>query len=157
FAGLLVDGGPHTFTVTPYGAADGWTVDSTLFLDTDHHAARTSGALTEDTLSLSPSVTTTETPGAGDLVDVRATAHRSGTTSGWLDTSAGRVRTTVTQQAGYLNTDAVSSGGQRQVMSQRENGTTVVTTTPEHGRATAARHSWDYPITVDSDVPLYTD
>ncbi|WP_052434391.1 peptide-N4-asparagine amidase [Streptacidiphilus melanogenes] len=157
FAGLLVDGRPHTFTITPYGAADGWTVDSTLFLDTDHHAARTSGALTEDTLSLSPSVTTTETPGAGDLVDVRVSAHRSWTTSGWLDTSAGRVRTTVTQQAGYLNTDAVSSGGQKQVMSQRENGTTVVTTTPEHGRATAARHSWDYPITVDSDVPLYTD
>ncbi|SEM28189.1 peptide-N4-asparagine amidase [Streptacidiphilus jiangxiensis] len=157
FAGLLVDGKPHTFTVTPYGAADGWTVDSTLFLDTDHHAAQTSGALTKDTLSLSPTVTTTETPGAGDLVDVRVSANRDWTTAGWLDTSSGRIRTTVTQHASYLNTDAISSGGQKQVVAQREQGATVVTTDPQHGRATATRHSWDYPITVDSDVPVFTD
>ncbi|MEY9873959.1 hypothetical protein ABH931_003453 [Streptacidiphilus sp. MAP12-33] len=157
FAGLLVDGRPHTFTVTPYGAADGWTVDSTLFLDTDHHAAQTSGALTEDTLSLTPNVTTTETPGAGDLVNVRVSAHRDWTTAGWLDTSAGRVRTTVSQHASYLNTDAISGGGQQQVVAQREQGATTVTTDPQHGRATATRHSWDYPITVDSDVPVFTD
>lgn len=157
FAGLLVDGKPHTFTITPYGAADGWIVDSTLFLDTDHHAAQTSGALTDDTLSLSPSVATTQTPGAGDLVNVRVSANRDWQTSGYLDTSAGRIRTTVTQHADYLNTDAVSSGGQKQVMSQDEQGTTVVTTAPEHGHVTATKHTWDYPITVDSYVPLFTD
>ncbi|MBF9070232.1 peptide-N4-asparagine amidase [Streptacidiphilus fuscans] len=157
FAGLLVDGKPHTFTVTPYGAADGWTVDSTLFLTTDHHAAQTYGALTSDTLSLTPAVATTETPGTGDTVNVRVSATRDWSTSGWLATSAGRVTTTVSQHAWYLNTDAVSQGGQLQIVNQQEYGATTVTTAPEHGHATATRHAWSYPITVDSDVPLYTD
>ncbi|MEZ0067729.1 hypothetical protein ABIA32_003744 [Streptacidiphilus sp. MAP12-20] len=157
FAGLLVDGKPHTLTVTPYGAADGWIVDSTLFLTTDHHATQTSGALTKDTLSLSPAVTTTETAGAGDTTDVSVSAQRDWTTSGYLDTSAGRIRTTVEQHARYLNTDAVSAAGQRQVMSQQESGATTVTTGREHGPTTATKHEWSYPITVDSDVPLYTD
>jgi hypothetical protein len=88
---------------------------------------------------------------------VRVAADRDWTTSGWLETSAGRVRTTVHQHAGYLNTDTVSDGGKHQVMSQLQSGVTTVTTDPEHGPATATRHSWSYPITVDSDVALYTD
>ncbi|MEY9965259.1 hypothetical protein ABIA33_003301 [Streptacidiphilus sp. MAP12-16] len=160
FAGALVDGKPHTFTITPYGAADGWTVDGTLFLDTDHGAASTHGALTGDTLSVSPTVTTTETPGSGSsagTTTVGVTAHRDWRTAGWLQTSQGRITTTVSQHAVYANTDAVSSGGQRQVMTQQQYGATTVTTTRGDGRPVSLRHAWSYPITVDSDVPLFTD
>ncbi|MFC1407838.1 peptide-N4-asparagine amidase [Streptacidiphilus sp. N1-12] len=169
FAGELVDGKPHTFTLTPYGAADTWTVDGTLFLDTDHGAARTHGALSGDTLTLSPAVSTTETPVGGDTTEVRTTAQRDWQTSGWLQTSHGRVVSTVSQHAVYRNTDAVSSGGQRQRVAQQEYGATTVTTSHDTARGTGrgatrgaarpsvVRHAWSYPVTVDSDVPLYTD
>ena len=161
FAGELVDGEPHTFTITPYGAADAWTVDGTLFLDTDHGAARTHGALSTDTLTLAPAVSTTETAGSGDTTDVRTAAARDWQTSGWVQTSHGRVVTTVAQHAVYRNNDAVSSGGQRQRMTQQEYGTTTVTTGRGTGpgplRTESVRHTWSYPVTVDSDVPLYTD
>jgi hypothetical protein len=157
FAGTLVDGKPHTFTITPYGAADTWTVDSTLFLDTDHGAASTHGALSTDTLGLSPAVSTTETAGNGDTTDVSTTAQRDWQTSGWLQTSHGRVVTTVTQHAVYSNSDAVSSGGQKQLMTQQEYGSTTVGTSGPGREGGTVRHAWSYPITVDSDVPLYTD
>jgi hypothetical protein len=153
FAGLLTDGRPHTITLTPYGDADNWTVDGTLFLGTDHRAARTYGALTTDTATASPDVRTVETSEPGGAVGVKVTAERDWSTSGWLRTSRGLIRTTVTQRAAYANTDTVSAGGQRQVVDQQERGVTTVTSSPG-GTLTRA---WSYPITVDSDVASYTD
>jgi len=162
FAGLLVDGQPHAITLTPYGAADTWTVDGTLFLDTDHHAARTSGALTGDTLGADPHVATTEEPGDGGAA-VHVSATRDWYTEGYLDTSAGRITTRVQQHVSYRNDDTVTGGGQHQVVAQRDAGTTTVTTTTApahgagHGSVRAARHTWSYPIDVDMSIPVYTD
>jgi hypothetical protein len=162
FAGLLVDGRPHAVTLTPYGAADTWTVDGTLFLDTDHHAARTSGALTADTLGTDPGVTTTEQP-RDDGADVHVAATRDWSTEGYLDTSAGRITTRVEQHVAYRNDDTVTGGGRQQVVAQRDSGTTTVTTTTApfggrgHGSVRAVRHAWSYPIDVDMSIPVYTD
>ncbi|MBY8881447.1 peptide-N4-asparagine amidase [Actinacidiphila acidipaludis] len=162
FAGLLVDGRPHAITLTPYGAADTWTVDGTLFLDTDDHAATTSGALTGDTLTLDPGVSTTEQPKAGGAT-VHVAATRDWFTEGYLDTSAGRITTRVQQQVAYRNDDVVSDGGQQQVVAQRDSGATTVTTTtaPRHGSGhgfvRAEHHAWSYPIDVDMSIPVYTD
>ncbi|MEW2521112.1 peptide-N4-asparagine amidase [Actinacidiphila alni] len=162
FVGELVDGRPHTVTITPYGAADTWTVDGTLFLTTDHHRARTSGALTGDTLSADPRVTSTRTPGADGATAIRTTAGRDWSTEGYVDTSAGRITTRVSQHTGYTNDDTVADGGRHQVVAQRDAGTTVVTTTVRPrghggGRTHAVRHTWSYPIDVTMDIPRYVD
>jgi hypothetical protein len=161
FAGELVDGQPHTLTLTPYGAADTWTVDGTLFLDTDHHRTQTSGALTSDTLSADPGVSTTERPGAGGATDVHVAVARDWHTEGYLDTSRGRITTRVEQHVGYRNDDTVADGGRQQHVSQRDSGTTTVTTTTadgrRHGAAGAVRHAWSYPIDVDMTIPVFTD
>jgi Peptide N-acetyl-beta-D-glucosaminyl asparaginase amidase A len=162
FAGLLVDGRPHAITLTPYGAADTWTVDGTLFLDTDHHAARTSGALTGDTLTAAPQVSTTERPGDGGAA-VHVAATRDWFTQGYLDTSAGRITTRVQQHVAYRNDDTVTGGGQHQVVAQRDAGTTTVTTTTAprygagHGSVRSVQLAWSYPIDVDMSIPVYTD
>jgi hypothetical protein len=164
FVGELVDGLPHTITITPYGAADTWTVDGTLFLDTDHRSAQTSGALTGDTLSATPQVSTTQTPGDGGATAVRVATDRDWSTQGYVDTSAGRVTTRVQQHTAYTNDDTVSDGGRHQAVAQRDAGTTTVTTTVRgrgHGsgpvRARAERHGWSYPIDVTMDIPRYVD
>jgi hypothetical protein len=162
FAGELVDGQPHTLTLTPYGAADTWTVDGTLFLDTDHHRTQTSGALTSDTLGADPGVSTTERPGAGGATDVHVAVARDWHTEGYLDTSRGRITTRVEQHVGYRNDDTVADGGRQQHVSQRDSGATTVTTTTtaagrRHGAASAVRHAWSYPIDVDMTIPVFTD
>lgn len=151
FAGLLADGKPHTITITPYGDADNWTVDGTLFLGLDHGAAQTSGAITTDTLTDTPAVTTTETPAANGGTLVRVAVPRDWTISGYVDTSRGRVTTRVSQQSSYLNTDLVTAAGADQQVRQSDTGATQMCT--ERGRAgSCTQQAWSYPIDVSSQV-----
>ncbi|MCQ4084651.1 hypothetical protein NGB36_29765 [Streptomyces sp. RB6PN25] len=152
FAGELTDGRPHILTITPYGDNDDWTLGGSLFLDTDHKRAQTSGRVTQDTLGLTPAISTTETKQSDGSTDVAVTAQRSWSISGYVDTSHGRVITTVGQQLAYTNSDAVSKTGQRQVMRQTDAGTTTIRTQGPGQAETTARHAWSYPIDVDSDV-----
>ena len=124
FAGELVDGQPHTVTLTPYGAADGWTVDGSLFLDHGSPRTQTSGALTSDTLTADPGVSTTERPGAAGATDVHVAMARDWHTEGYLNTSRGRITTRVEQHVAYSNDDTVIDGGNHQIVAQRDAGTT---------------------------------
>jgi hypothetical protein len=151
FAGRLTDGKPHTITITPYGDSDNWTVDGTLFLDTDHGSAQTTGALTADTLTTSPAVTTTETPVSGGT-QVRVATGRTWAISGYVDTSHGRVTTRVSQTFGYLNTDLVTAAGADQDVHQSDQGATEISV---NGRPT--RQAWSYPIAVSSQVVSLVD
>jgi hypothetical protein len=163
FAGELVDGRAHTITITPYGAADVWTVDGTLFLNTDHHRSRTSGALTDDTLSTAPNPSTTQQPGSDGATQVHVSARRDWYTQGYLDTSGGRLTTRVEQHLAYTNDDTVADGGRQQDVAQRDSGATTVTTTTApghgngHGVTRATRQARSYPIDVHMSIPLYTD
>ncbi|WP_329307189.1 hypothetical protein OG322_28600 [Streptomyces sp. NBC_01260] len=156
FAGLLADGKPHAIGITPYGAADSWNVDGSLFVGTDAHKARTSGGVTTNTLSHTPVVKTVQTPGRNGSTDVSVSTGRSWKISGYVETSKGRVTTTVEQKFAYTNTDNVSATGSHQVMHQRDHGSTTVTT-QARGRTDAQRSTWSYPIDVDLDIPLYGD
>jgi Peptide N-acetyl-beta-D-glucosaminyl asparaginase amidase A len=151
FAGRLTDGKPHTITITPYGDSDNWTVDGTLFLDTDHGAAQTTGALTSDTLTTSPAVTTTETPVSGGT-QVRVATGRTWAISGYVSTSHGRVTTRVSQTFDYLNTDLVTAAGADQDVHQSDRGATEISV---NGRA--SRQAWSYPIAVNSQVVSLVD
>ncbi len=157
FAGLLADGRPHALTITPYGSNDTWTVGGSLFLDTDHGRSRTGGRVTADTLTDRPGTATTETRRADGGTDVGVSVRRDWSISGYVDTSAGRVTTTVEQHLDYRNTDAVSKSGQRQVMHQRDAGVTTVTTRSPGHRAGSQRQAWSYPIDVGSDVASMVD
>ncbi|MFF9090214.1 peptide-N4-asparagine amidase [Streptomyces sp. NPDC014991] len=97
FAGLLDDGRPHRVEVSvvgvPAGQA-GWSAPVNVLVWQDAHRARLTGALTTDNATglADPSV---YTPGAQNRVRTEA-GHRL-TVSGYLDTSHGRVTTTVTR------------------------------------------------------------
>ncbi|MFF2200533.1 peptide-N4-asparagine amidase [Streptomyces sp. NPDC058145] len=97
FAGLLNDGRPHRVEVTVVGVPagrPGWSVPVNVLVWQDAHRAHVTGALTrsEGTGVANSSV---YTPGAENRVDTEA-GHRL-TVSGFLNTSHGRVTTTVTR------------------------------------------------------------
>jgi len=157
FAGRLVDGREHTiaFAMSPIG--DRWNVRAALFLWTDHHKARTSGALTSDTVAASP-VTRTRTGQPTDgTVQYGETAARADRLSGYVDTSAGRVVTTVNTARRWSNSGSIGDSGLVQSISQRDMMTTKSVSRIGHRvlRSSALRES--YPISVDFSAANYVN
>ncbi|WP_328707402.1 peptide-N4-asparagine amidase [Streptomyces sp. HF10] len=97
FAGLLDDGRPHRVEVSvvgvPAGQA-GWSTPVNVLVWQDAHRDHLTGAVTQDTATDLVN-SSTYTPGSENRVDTKA-GHRL-TVSGYLDTSHGRVTTTVTR------------------------------------------------------------
>ncbi|MFI1765769.1 peptide-N4-asparagine amidase [Streptomyces sp. NPDC020800] len=97
FAGLLNDGRPHRVEVSVVGVPtgqSGWSTPVNVLVWQDAHRAHVTGGLTTDRATdLADS--STYTPGSENRVDTEA-GHRL-TVSGYVNTSHGRVDTTVTR------------------------------------------------------------
>ncbi len=149
FVGELVDGGSHDVALTVADAGDVWNLSANLLLYTDHHAATTSGALTEDTIAPTAAMSQHESTSANGSLTATVGADRSWRTSGYVVTSAGRETTTVSQQASFSNVDVVSKGGFAQDITERDQGRNVSVTTDSRGSTQVRTHQWSYPISVD--------
>lgn len=157
FAGRLVDGKAHSisFGINPIG--DTWNVRAALFLWADKHRSQTSGALTEDSVAASPTTSTT----AGDPVDgtVRyaATARRSDRISGYVDTSAGRVVTTVKTSRNWSNSGGVGDAGMVQNITQKDAMSSQSVSRIGHRVVRSSSLNESYPISVDYSAADYVD
>jgi hypothetical protein len=143
FAGRLVDGGSHTVALTVANAGDVWNLEANLLIYTDPHATQTSGALTEDTIAPTAVQATTE-QSTSTTTTATMTASRSWTIAGYVNTSSGRIPTTVTQQANFRNVDLVSNGGFTQNVQETDSGWTRSVSGGQ-----VAVHTWSYPIDVN--------
>jgi hypothetical protein len=157
FVGRLVDGQSHDVALSVANIGDVWNLAANLLLYTDHGAAITSGALTSDTIAPAATQATTERPGANGAVTATVTAARDWSTTGFVDTSAGRIRTTVTQHMAYRNTDTVTAGGFAQQLSQTDSGSNVVHSTGPHGFDASTLHVWSSPITIGATFQVTDD
>ena len=155
FAGLLTDGSSHTVTMGIQNINDSWLVNGNLFLYTDHHAARTHGALLTDRVAATAPVSTTVSRVSGGERAV-VTSTRRDQTSGYVITSQGRITTTVTRTMAYRNVDDVTGSGLVQSVRQDDTGAQTVTTT-QGRRTTVALHTYAYPLSVDYSAAGYTD
>ncbi|MGA5037431.1 peptide-N4-asparagine amidase [Streptomyces capoamus] len=110
FAGLLNDGRPHRVEVSVAGVPagrPGWSTPVNVLVWQDAHRARVPGALTEDKeTGLADS--SRFTPGTENRV--RTEAGHGLTVSGYLDTSHGRVTTTVTRTLAHTSVHRWTDG-----------------------------------------------
>jgi hypothetical protein len=155
FVGRLVDGGSHDVALGVANIGDVWNLAANLLLYTDHHAATTSGALTADTIAPTAVQSTAEAPGANDSITATVTAARDWSTAGYVNTSAGRIRTTVTQHAAFRSVDTITSGGFAQQLGETDSGWTAVRTGGPHASMTL--HSFSYPITIAAQYQITDD
>lgn len=157
FAGRLVDGKAHSisFGINPIG--DTWNVRAALFLWTDHHRSQTSGALTSDGVAAEPATRTT----AGDPVDgtvkYAETARRSDRISGYVDTSAGRVVTTVNTSRNWSNSGRVGDSGMVQNINQKDTMSSQSVSRIGHRIVRSSALTESYPISVDYSAADYVD
>ena len=136
FVGQLVDGGSHTVSLSVANAVSYWGLTGNLLLWQDHGSTRTSGALTTDTLTSGPATASvSEQPGSQSDV-WHTTASRSYTISGWVDTSHGRVTTTVKRTLGFDDTNNLTVQNYRQNTTDDQTLHTVTTTTDASGTKT---------------------
>ncbi len=111
FAGILADGEPHTVGIGVYNADSYFLVTGNVLAYTDKGRKHTSGGLISNTLTLNPTPVVTEnlvTDTNGTTTGTVAVgSKRKFEIKGYVDTSHGRVETTVEQAVDFLNTQTV--------------------------------------------------
>ncbi|WP_370942394.1 peptide-N4-asparagine amidase [Amycolatopsis sp. cg5] len=155
FAGRLVDGNTHDLSFSVANIGGNWHVVPTLFLYTDKGLTQTKGELTtSEVVPVATQKTVVKDIAGG--VNATVTADRHDVTAGYVDTSAGRVWTRVERTRSYRNSDDITGNGLVQHVVQSDSGHQTSTVTA-HGKTSASRHSWSYPITVDTSAAKYVD
>jgi hypothetical protein len=156
FAGVLGDGSQHTVAISVFNADDFFNATANLLVFTDHGSREVTGGLISNTLSAAPTPQVNEnlaTSSSGVVTGTVAVgSNRSFTISGFVNTSHGRVETTVEQQVNFLSTQTFNvnpnTGGDVQNAVQTSTVDSEITTRSGILVQTESRHV-SYPLTVD--------
>jgi hypothetical protein len=148
YVGVLNDGAPHTIALRV--AHDGyyWGIGSDLLLYRDPVLAQTGGALVSQSIAPTAGETYDENIGSNGGV-FTSNASRNLRVSGYVDTSAGRITTTVEQTFGFSNKQELDLTNFLENLTHEQTINTT-TTTSAPGRVTVSRVSESYPIRMRS-------
>ena len=148
YVGLLTDGAPHTIGLQV--AHDGyyWGIGGDLLLYRDPVLAHTTGAVTSQEIAPGAGETYGENVGSnGGVFTTSASRHLS--VSGYVDTSAGRITTSVDQTFGFGNKQELDLTNFLENLTHDETIDTV-TTTSAPASTTVRRVSESYPLRMRS-------
>jgi hypothetical protein len=154
FAGVLGDGSQHTVAISVFNANDFFNATANLLVFTDHGSHQVTGGLISNTLSAAPVPQIKEnltTNSSGIITGtVSVGSNRNFSISGFVNTSHGRVVTTVQQQVNFLNTQTYNVNPVGSFVENVVQASTVDSqTTTQQGvlRQTVSKHV-SYPLTV---------
>ena len=148
YVGVLNDGQPHTISLRV--AHDGyyWGIGSNLLLDRDPALSQTSGALVSRSITPDAGETYVESTGSnGGVFTTSAARHLQ--VGGYVDTSAGRITTTVEQTFGFNNKQELNLTNFLENLTHDETIDTSTTTSGPDG-TTVRKVSESYPIRMRS-------
>ena len=152
FAGVLADGAAHTLSVSVFGADSYFSVAGNLYVYLDHGASSVTGGLLTDTLAAAPKpVTTTSsgTSGADARTAIHTSSARDFTISGYTETSAGRVVTTVHETTQFTNAQVFLLGSTLYNQQIKQDTETLVDVKQVVGKTSAETVTqYSYPLTV---------
>jgi hypothetical protein len=153
FAGLLNNGQQHTVSLSVYNA-DYWFSDTaTLLLYLDSGSTTVTGALTKNTLTAAPNPVVTENINVGNSITgtVKVTSNRDYMLSGYVNTSHGKVTTTISHAISFANNQSFTINNSEYVQNinqtSNSNSTTIVATS---GQPTVTyTKNFQFPLTLD--------
>lgn len=161
FAGTLNDGNPHTVAVSVFNANLHFAVSAVLLIYQDHGSTHVTGGLINNTLTVGPTPTVTE-----NLVMVNGmpqgyvtvTSNRRYMVKGYVNTSHGRVMTSVEQNIDFANRQhfVITSTLYQQDITQSTDITANTSTVDSAGmhKSSVVQH---WPLTVDYSQPTNPD
>ena len=154
FAGLLSDGDAHTAAVSVYNANGYFLATANLLVFLDHGSRKTTGEVLSNTLSSAPSPVienniTTDSSG-NSTGSILTTSNRHFTIQGFLNTSHGRIVTTVTQSVDFSNKQefVVNASTDEQNLQQLSTVQSI-TDTQQGPLVTTSREDFKYPLNID--------
>ena len=155
FAGLLSDGNPHTIGVSVFNANHYFLATANLLAYTDRNKQQITGGIISNTLSMAPSPVVTEnisTNPSGPVYTgtISVTSNRSFVIRGYVNTSHGRVETTVDETVDFLNNQQFNVSATTDVQNVQQ--TTTVdsrTSTRDPFFVNSTEQHFKYPLTVD--------
>jgi hypothetical protein len=156
FAGQLSNGQPHTVAVSVYNADQYFSATATLLLYQDLGSQQVTGALTRDTVG-QPDPDVDENIHANSTAawgTVSVTSNRGFTTEGYVQTSHGRVDTSVVQSIDFSNWQRyyVTTNGLIYDQTVHQNTSISSSTTTRDQRNFTTRNtqfSWPLDLTYD--------
>lgn len=162
FAGMLSDGQQHTVAVSVFNANAGFSVTSTLLLYTDPWKAKVTGGILSNNLAAAPSpnvIQNITTAANGHAVGtVTVTSGRQFTISGYVNTSHGRVVTTVEQGMDFQNAQTFNVLGNYDVQDLTQSTTVKAKTTTREGPLVSEEvKTFSYPFVMNYNQVLNAD
>jgi hypothetical protein len=131
FAAMLDDGNQHTIAMSVFNAADYFSATASLLLYLDQGSTQVTGGLTQNTLTPpSPSIKENLNVSRNGNVsgNVKTTSTHNFTISGYVNTSAGTVTTTLAQDIAFSNVQKFTINGNSYVQDITQ-GTNIDATT----------------------------
>ncbi|HEY4564106.1 MAG TPA: peptide-N4-asparagine amidase [Thermoanaerobaculia bacterium] len=154
FAGLLSNGQPHQVGVSVYNANHYFLVAASLLIYQDHGSAQVTGAVTRNTLGAvpAPSIHENLTTAADGTVTgtISTRQQRSFELSGYVNTSHGRVETTVRQELSFSNQQSFLVSD-TQYVQKIEQGTEIESNVDSKNPGSVAHSEkhLSYPLSLD--------
>lgn len=162
FAGVLSDGNTHTVAVSVYNADSYFLATANLLVYEDHGAKKVSGGVLRNTLSMAPSPTVTEdiTTSAGPTYTGTVTvgSNRKFEISGFVNTSHGRVVTTIDQTVSFLSKQEFDVNANTDIQNAQQSTTLDSMTMTRGGpNAGVVEKHFSYPLAIDFSFLVHSD
>jgi hypothetical protein len=154
FAGLLSDGNSHTVSVGVFNADSYFLATANLLAFTDHNKKEVTGGIISNTLSAAPTPVVTENISAGSggtfTGSVAVASNRKFAIRGYVNTSHGRVETTVEQSVAFLSNQQFNVGPTTDIQNAQQTSTLDSTTTTKDAFfVNTTEQHFSYPLTID--------
>jgi Peptide N-acetyl-beta-D-glucosaminyl asparaginase amidase A len=169
FAAQLSNGQQHTIGISVFNAYSYFSTDAVLLIYQDHGSQKVTGELTRNTLTApNPTVVNTvsfNSSGVGSGTVTTTNSHNF-TISGYVNTSHGRVSTTVDEAVNFKNVTYIAlTTSNEEIQNEVQSSTVDARSTTQHGFLfdTHETHT-SYPFTINlsdtflasGDVPQVT-
>lgn len=154
FAALLSNGEPHTISLSVYNADSYFSDTASLLLYLDSRSTTVTGALTKNTLSAAPNPVITENLNVGTSAitgTVKVTSNRNFVLSGYVNTSHGKVTTTISETVNFTNKQFfnITSTEYVQNINQTSDVNSITTATTSGQPTITSTKSFQFPLTLD--------
>ena len=166
FAGLLSDGNTHTVSVSVFNANSFFSATANMFVFTDHGSAHVTGGVTTNTLSAAPTPTInnniTFNPATKHFTgSIDTSSTRTFTIAGFVNTSHGRLDTTVEETVSFVNNqqfDVDPTTGSPDNQNVQQTATVDSETTTHAGPFESKREQhFTYPLSIDFALNVNPD
>lgn len=159
FAGVLSDGQPHTVALSVFNNDFFFSTAASLLLYLDSGSAQVTGAVTQNTLTNPSPVVSENLQGTSTVTGtIGVKSARNFVIAGYVNTSHGKVGTSVTGQQDFASTqtidfDTVNFSVLDQKTSVSTNLDTVTSVSSSNGKS-STHETFSFPITVNVVLPV---